>query len=69
MKNAKIKNTGYYSEHGCRKAVLLHEDDPVKIEKELDGLFLCQATCRNSNREVIVEVDPENLDMLGGGEA
>ena len=66
MNNAKIKNTGYYSEHGYRKAVLLYDGDPVKIEKKLEGLFLCQAVCRNSNREIIAEVELQNLETLGG---
>ena len=66
MNGAKIKNNGYYNEHGYRKAVLLLEGDLVKVEKTLDGLFLCQAVCRNSNREVIAEVEPENLEVTGG---
>jgi len=66
MNDAKIKNTGFYDEHGCAKAVLLYEGDRVKIERKLEGLFLCQATCRNSNRKVIAEVETENLQFQGG---
>lgn len=66
MNDAKIKNTGYYNEHGYRQAVLLLEGDLVKVEKTLDGFFLCRSVCRNSNREVIAEVEAENLEVTGG---
>lgn len=55
-----VKHTGYYDLHGENRFALLREGDALTVIRRDGDKIICTATCHNSGREVIVEVEADN---------
>ena len=61
MASVKVRETGFFGEHGSKRLVLLKEGDEGKLVRSTGDLILCEVTCRNSNRLVVAEIELENV--------
>jgi hypothetical protein len=62
MKNLTIKQRGYYDQYGNKRVCLLYEGDIVKVVRVKDEFTVCEATCRNSERECLIELPLMEID-------